>query len=243
MPEGGVLTISTASLRAMQPLAVGEGQLPPGDYVLLTVADTGQGMSEEVRKRVFEPFFTTKEPGKGTGLGLPIVYGLMVQAGGFLTVTSDPGKGTVMRLHFPITSGIPEPLVGPQDGPSLKGTETILVAEDDSRVQKLVKAVLERLGYSVRMCSSGAEALAVASQPQESLDLLITDVIMPGLSGADLAREIKAIRPGLKILFMSGYTNDLISRHSVLDEGLSFLAKPFSPEVLGRKVREVLDAR
>jgi two-component system cell cycle sensor histidine kinase/response regulator CckA len=211
--------------------------------VLLAVSDTGGGMTDEVRGRIFEPFFTTKEKGKGTGLGLSTVYGIVKQSGGNLSVYSELHKGTTFKVYLPqVVEIIAEPdekvlAVAPRGG-----TETILLVEDEEVVRGLARRILEQAGYSVIEASKGAEAVRLSEEHANGVDLLLTDVVMPEMSGKELADLLKGQRSDLKILFMSGYTDEAIVHHGVLDSTVEFVQKPFTPSALIKKVREVLDS-
>jgi CheY-like chemotaxis protein len=211
---------------------------------MLAVSDTGQGMGEEVKAHIFEPFFTTKEKGSGTGLGLAMTYGAVKQSGGSVEVYSEVGIGTTIKIYLP---RIEEEAVKPEKEDRLTdlpgGTETILLVEDEDSVRDLCAHVLGRLGYKMLQAPNGTEALAMAQGYLERIDLLLTDVVMPGMNGAELATQLVLQHPGMKVLFTSGYTDDAIVRHGVLDEGVSFIGKPHSPSSLARKVREVLDRK
>lgn len=235
MPAGGTLTFATAH-QTLRKESRDHPGVPPGEYATLTVADTGVGMDEATRQRIFEPFFTTKALGQGTGLGLSTVYGIVTQTGGYITVHSEPGRGTTFRLYFP---SVAEPAADPKPAPAQTrpgGTETILIVEDEAAVRRLVHRILSGAGYTVRVAENHSEALSVVEESAGAVDLLLTDVVMPGLSGPDLADELRGQQPGLKVLYMSGYTEKLS-----VAEGAPFIGKPFSTEGLTRKVREVLD--
>jgi PAS domain S-box-containing protein len=242
MPQGGDLTITTSNEVVDAPAAALQPGLQPGRYALLTVADTGCGMDAETKAHIFEPFFTTKEPGKGTGLGLATVYGIVTQSLGHIDVQSEPGRGTTFRVHWPQCD---EPAAAPdaaaETEAALGGTETVLLVEDEDAVRKLAARALEGYGYRVLVARDGREAEQVAQRDGRDLHLLLTDVVMPEISGLELARRLAPGRPEMKVLFMSGYTDDAIDRKGVLAPGADFLPKPFSPEVLARRVREALD--
>jgi two-component system cell cycle sensor histidine kinase/response regulator CckA len=242
MPDGGKLTISLSNVELDATYTQGHSVVAPGAYVLLSVSDTGTGMDDHIKAHVFEPFFTTKERGKGTGLGLATVYGIVKQSGGFIWVYSELGRGTTFKIYFPRVDEV-APSVAMSAAPqSLRGTETVLVAEDAGPVRAVTLQVLRRLGYTVLEAPDGQSALEIAAKHQGPLPLLITDVVMPEMSGRQLADRLKDQRPELKVLFVSGYTDDAITRHGILEPGIAFLQKPFTPESLARKVRDVLDS-
>jgi len=210
---------------------------------MLAVSDTGVGMSTDVQKRLFEPFFTTKGPGKGTGLGLATVYGIVKQSGGIIDVYSELGMGTTFRVYLPrVDEAVPTPHA--PDGPAVpgRGSETVLLVEDEPSLRDLAREVLETFGYGVVEAASPEAALERSRAHPGVIHLLVTDVVMPQMNGRQLAAVLREERPDMRVLYMSGYTDDAIVRHGVLDARASFLAKPFTPEGLGRKVREVLDA-
>jgi len=243
MPDGGALDIETLNVElgkddiaAIHPSGI------PGRYVLMTVTDTGQGMNETIRKHIFEPFFTTKGVGKGTGLGLSTVYGIMRQNGGWIEVWSEVGIGTAFKVYLPRIDAcaVEEEEMRLSVG---GGGETILVVEDQEAVRSFAKAALRQHGYQVIQASDGDKALSVVKLHSEQIHLLLTDVVMPGLNGRELSERLKELRPNVKVLFISGYTADVIANRGVLDPGIAFLHKPFSQEELARKVREVLDQK
>jgi len=210
---------------------------------MLAVSDTGDGMSAEVQARIFEPFFTTKEVGKGTGLGLSTVYGIVKQSGGYIWVYSEPGRGTAFKIYFPCVDQAAETL-GVEKRPSdaLRGTETVLLVEDDAQLRQLSSSVLAHCGYRMLVANGPEEGLAIAKSNHKDIRLLITDVVMPGMNGRQLAEQILRDSPNMKVLYISGYTNNAIVHYGVLDKGLWFLPKPFTLSALIGKVREVLDA-
>ncbi len=215
----------------------------PGSYALLTMADTGEGMDEATRRRIFEPFFTTKEVGKGTGLGLSMVYGIIKQHKGFITVSSEPGKGTVFSIYLPLAADAAPEAPAEKKAPAnaSRGEETVLLAEDDQAVRKLTKMVLENFGYRVVEAVDGEDAVKKFNEQSASIDLLVFDVIMPKKNGKDAYLDIKQVRPDIKVLFTSGYTADVIHQRGILDPDMVFVMKPSSPTMLLGKVREVLD--
>jgi two-component system, cell cycle sensor histidine kinase and response regulator CckA len=243
MPDGGRLLIETGAITLDEALATALPEVTPGRYAVLSVSDTGTGMAPEVAARAFEPFFTTKEPGEGTGLGLATVYGIVRQAGGHVTLYSEPGLGTMFRVYLPLITadaGDAEPLPPVRSMP--RGTETILLVEDEETVRNLAQLVLERCGYTVLSAANGREALRVAQGHARAIALLVTDVVMPLMAGRALAERMATIRPDMRVLYMSGYTDDAVLRHGVIQEGAAFLQKPFLPSALATRVREVLDA-
>jgi len=241
MPSGGHLTIATDMVVTERDAPAQPAPLSPGRYVRLTVVDTGMGMTPEVLRHAFEPFFTTKAPGKGTGLGLSTVYGIVTQSNGRLWVDSAPGRGTTFEIFFPQAG---EPAADPAlavTTPDARGSETALLVEDDAMVRRLAEATLERAGYRVLTAANGADALRLAAGRDGPIDLVITDVVMPGMPGPELARRLEAAHPGLRVLYMSGYADDTMARLGLSEERVSFLAKPFAPDELVRRVRDVLD--
>ena len=241
MPHGGRLTIETANVELDEAYARAHRPSLPGHYVMIAVTDTGMGMDRETQKHIFEPFFTTKEQGKGTGLGLATVYGIVKQSGGFIWVYSEPGVGSSFKIYFPSVLGPMESLPVDRIEPGqLGGSETVLVAEDEQSLRLLIKETLERHGYKVLVASDGKEALRVSSRYDGPIHLLIADVVMPQMGGRQLARRLTRARPEIRVLYISGYTDDAIVHHGILDPNTAFLQKPFSPDSLARKVRTVL---
>jgi PAS domain S-box-containing protein len=240
MPNGGRLAFEVADDAMKESDARNGATVVPGRYMRLTVTDTGEGMDDATRARVFEPFFTTKHKGKGTGLGLSTVYGIVKQSGGYIWVDSEPGKGATFRVYLPRVDEAVGPAVVRQPTSSLRGSETILVVEDEEAVRTLVRKVLERYGYRVLTAPTPKDATDIAASTTENISLLISDVVLPQMSGRALADRILPSKPGMRVLFMSGYTDDAIVHHGVLDEGTPFIHKPFTPQGLAHKVREVL---
>jgi nitrogen-specific signal transduction histidine kinase len=242
MSRGGKLTIETANVALDESYMREHGGVKSGRYVMLAVSDTGTGMDEETRSRIFEPFFTTKEMGKGTGLGLSTVYGIVKQSEGYIWVYSEAGQGTTFKVYLPrVDESADESQKMAALGSGDRGTETILLVEDEDGVRALVKQVLSRQGYTVIETRHGREALQECERHSGPIPLLLTDVVLPQMSGRELAERLKALRPDIKVLYMSGYTDDAILRHGVIDQETAFLQKPFTTSVLARKVREVLD--
>ncbi len=245
MPQGGRLTLKTANVTLDQAYVRQHLGATPGPYVLLAVSDTGVGMDAETRSHIFEPFFTTKGAGKGTGLGLSTVYGIVKQSGGTIWVESAPGRGTTFEIYLPLVeeataNGELHPALPP---PTPGGTETILVVEDEMSVRKLAAEFLGSNGYRVLEAQDGAEALQVCEEHRAPIHLLLTDVVMPGMSGRELAVRLVGARPEMKVIYVSGYTDDAIVQHGVREEGTVFLQKPFSLDALARTVREALDSK
>jgi len=242
MPTGGRLTIETSNMDLDRNYASIHPEAPVGSYVMLVVTDTGCGMDAQTRTRIFEPFFTTKEPGKGTGLGLATVYGIIKQSDGEIAVSSEPGKGTSFKIFLPASAIAPNAWPVPQARSATRGgSETILLAEDDETVRRMVSRALQACGYTVLEARHAAEALALSERYEQPIDLLVTDVVMPQMSGRVLAERLTLLRPQLKVLFISGYMDDAVVRHGLLAAEVHFLPKPFSLSVLVAKVRGVLD--
>jgi PAS domain S-box-containing protein len=241
MPNGGWLTLATGNVTLDEAYARTHAEVEPGPYVMLSVSDTGHGMTAEVQAHIFEPFFTTKEVGKGTGLGLATVYGIAKQSGGHITVYSEPGHGAVFKLYLPRVEEAPgtaEPARPTEI--TRRGSETVLLVEDDEPLRTLAREILSIQGYTVLDAVSPSEALRLADVHPGPIHLLLTDVVMPQMNGRQVADHLLAARPGLQVLFMSGYTDAAIVEHGVLEPGTHFLQKPFTPDGLSRKVREVL---
>lgn len=244
MPLGGRLTLETRNVELDENYARMRVDVRPGRYVLLAVSDSGCGMTDEVKARVFEPFFTTKEPGKGTGLGLPMVHGFVKQSGGHVEIYSEVNRGTTVKIYLPRFDALGQPTPsGTTEYRMPRGAETVLLAEDEDGVRGLTRLILETNGYTVLTAGDGSEALQIAREYPGSIHLLITDVVMPQMSGRQLADQMMKSHPGIKVLFVSGYTTEAVIRHGVLESGTAFLQKPYTPVTLARKVREVLDAQ
>jgi signal transduction histidine kinase/ActR/RegA family two-component response regulator len=243
MPMGGTLTLRTEEVELDDEYCVGHLNTVPGRYVMLSVADSGQGMTAEVQSHLFEPFFTTKEPGKGTGLGLPTVYGIVKQSQGNIWVYSEPGFGTTFKIYFPVAVAAeveaPSEALAPAATP--KNFATVLLVEDEEPVRRITRQILSRGGYRVMEADGAESARALCANHAGGIDLLLTDVIMPRTNGCQLADELTGLYPGMKVLFMSGYTDDIILHHGVLKNGAAFIEKPFSPKSLAAKVQDLLE--
>jgi PAS domain S-box-containing protein len=239
MPNGGSLSIGTANLHIDGDYSSNHYNVKPGDYVQLTVSDTGSGMDQETQKRIFEPFFTTKEVGKGTGLGLATVFGIVTQNNGFIKVYSEIGQGTVFKMYFPRLAeeafAAEEPIPMP-----MTGSGTILLVEDEEMLLDTTTYMLEEIGYTVIQAQSPEAAIAICEKKNQQIDLILTDVVMPGLNGREMVDRIKSIFPKIKVLFMSGYTADIIAQRGIVDEGMHFISKPIDMNKLNEKLKEIL---
>jgi CheY-like chemotaxis protein len=244
MPDGGLLTLETGNAQLDDSYSADHPGVTPGSYVMLAVSDTGEGMTPETHERIFEPFFTTKEMGRGTGLGLSTVYGIVKQSGGHIWTYTEVGHGTTFKIYLPRTEEAPDSDPSRRaSASSISGNESILLVEDDQTLRELANSILTSCGYSVLAARDAQEALQICEQRSSSIHLLLTDVIMPGISGRALAQVLLAKNANIKILYMSGYTENAIVHHGVLGPGTHFLQKPFTPSILAGKVREVLDYR
>jgi two-component system, cell cycle sensor histidine kinase and response regulator CckA len=241
MPRGGRLTINTQDVTVDDRHAQPRASFRPGRYIMLTVTDTGGGIPKEILPRIFEPFFTTKEHGKGTGLGLSMVYGIVKQSGGWIWIDSELGRGTTVKVYFPRDDSPVSTTDGPVSLASRRGTETVLVVEDEESVRKLTTHVLRRHGYQVIEAANAGEALLACEQHPTPIPLVITDIVMPGMSGPELAERLRMLHPEMKMLFTSGYTDAAVVEHGLSTQTMAFIQKPFSPAELARKVRDVLD--
>jgi len=244
MPDGGTVMIETRNATLDDAYAAQHVSVIPGDYVMLAVSDTGCGMDERTKSRIFEPFFTTKPAGRGTGLGLSTVYGIVKQTGGNIWLYSEPGKGTTFKVYLPAIAALPADIgkVAPAEA-APRGAGTVLVVEDDEQLRRLTHRALDAQGYTVLVADRGGTALDISRRHKGDIDLLLTDVIMPDTNGRKLAETIRAARPGLRVLYMSGYPDGAIASHGMLEPGVAYLAKPFTTEAITRKVREVLEER
>ncbi len=242
MPGGGDLTITTDNAELSDEHGERHLGAAPGTYVMLAVTDTGSGMTKDVQQRLFEPFYTTKGVGKGTGLGLATVHGIVKQSGGDVYVYSELGHGTTFKVYFPrLTTAEPVTITTEHRAITPSGSETVLLAEDDEAIRTLGARVLGTLGYNVLVARTGGEALRIVAEHKGQIDLIATDVVMPEMNGSQLVEKVLEARPGIRVLFMSGYTDDEVMRRGVIDGQTAFLQKPFTPDLLAHKVREVLD--
>ncbi len=241
MPEGGRLIIETAVTHLDENYSRTHLGVQPGDYVMIAVSDTGHGMDAETKRHIFEPFFTTKEQGRGTGLGLATVYGTVKQSGGDIWVYSEPGKGTTFKIYFPRVVEAPSADQPARNAAAKQGVETVLLVEDEKGVRELIAEMLRRQGYQVLRAADPLEALRISRQYNGTIHMLLTDVVMPQMSGKQLAEQLAPVRPDMKVLYLSGYTENTVVHHGVLEANVEFLAKPFSQQALAEKIRDILD--
>jgi CheY-like chemotaxis protein len=241
MPDGGTLTIETRTVHLDAVYAAEHPGTRPGPHAMLAVRDTGVGMDESIRRRIFEPFFTTKAQGKGTGLGLSMVYGIVKQSGGSIWFHSEAGHGSRFTIYLPHVGGVPAPRPAPPPAAGARGHETVLVVEDEPPLRELAARILTAAGYAVLQAANGPDALALLADRPGPVDLVFTDVVMPGMNGRELVARLSVLRPAMRVLYTSGYTEDAILRHGVLDDPRRFLSKPYTPSVLRRRIREALD--
>jgi two-component system, cell cycle sensor histidine kinase and response regulator CckA len=243
MPRGGRLIIETANIELTAAYATKHIGVEPGAFVVLAVSDNGHGMDAKTRERIFEPFFTTKEQGKGTGLGLSTVHGVINQSGGHILVYSEPGRGTAFKIYLPRVDA-PKPAFRRVPAPVdvRRGAETLLLVEDEEEVRGLASDVLVESGYTVLEAATAEEAVRICEEHEGPISLLLSDVVMPNVSGPQLAKRLVHLRPEIQVLYMSGHTDEAIVHHGVLEPGTAFIEKPFTPEGLTGKVRDVLDA-
>jgi nitrogen-specific signal transduction histidine kinase/CheY-like chemotaxis protein len=244
MPQGGKLMIETANTELDESYARMHVSVKPGSFVRLAVSDTGTGMNEETRDHLFEPFFTTKKEGKGTGLGLSMVYGIVKQSGGAIWVYSEPGKGAAFKIYLPRVFEEAQKVSEERiDEAPANGTETVLVVEDEEMIRQIISVTLTEYGYTALLAKDGEEAQAICASAQGPIHLLLSDVVLPGMSGRESAKRLVSKRPGMRVLYMSGYTANAIVHHGALEPGIAFIQKPFSPATLLRKMREILDSK
>jgi CheY-like chemotaxis protein len=242
MPNGGKLSIETANVDLDSSYAQSRAEVTPGRYVRLAISDTGCGMTDDVKARIFEPFFTTKGLGKGTGLGLATVYAIIKQSGGHIYVYSEPGHGTTFKLYLPCVEEHALPNKLSMSLPtSPNGDETILLVEDEDAVRALTRHALQSFGYTVLEASGGADVIEIFQHCALTIDIVVSDVVIPKISGRELIERLRQIRPDIRVLYFSGYTDDVVIRQGVLEAGVAFLQKPFTPKALAAKIREVLD--
>jgi CheY-like chemotaxis protein len=244
MPNGGRLTIETSNVLLGPDYVAGHPDIVPGEYVQLAVSDTGQGMDRETLSRLFEPFFTTKARGQGTGLGLAICYGIVRQAGGAIWVYSEPGRGSTFKVHLPKVRAAPElPRAAEVSAAPPRGRETILLVEDEAPIREIAARGLQAQGYTVLVAADGAEAARIGRERLREIDVIVTDLVLPLLGGREVVARLRQERPDLPVVYMSGYAPNTVADREMVDEHSSFLAKPFTPQTLGLRVRELLDRR
>jgi two-component system cell cycle sensor histidine kinase/response regulator CckA len=245
MPNGGTVAIKTSNQSIGAPSTLGTAIMPAGDYVVIEVADTGTGMSKDIQSKIFDPFFTTKPVGQGTGLGLATVYGIVKQSGGFITVDSEVGAGAAFKIYLPrqrVDASVPAEVVAPAAPRDVTGQDTILLVEDEEAVRSFAARALRMRGYNVLEASGGEEALEIVKSGEAEIHLLITDVVMPNMDGPTLVRHVKELKPGLAVIFMSGYAEEAFRRNDEKAEDIHFLPKPFGLKQLAAKVKDVLAA-
>jgi nitrogen-specific signal transduction histidine kinase len=240
MPEGGRLSIKTENVDVLRDAAVDGDTIPPGSYVALSISDTGHGMDKDTMSRIFEPFFTTKHTGKGTGLGLSTVYGIIKQSGGYISVQSEPGRGATFRIYMPELREVAEETGEDTPVRTGAGSETILLVEDEAALRTPMRRGLEKEGYTVIEAAGAREALEICETYDGEIHLMVTDLVMPGMDGLELGKRIAPLRPGTKVLYTSGYSEDVIDREGVM-EADDFLQKPYTPSALGQRIRQLLD--
>jgi CheY-like chemotaxis protein len=243
MPRGGSLQIETRNVMIDEAHAQLHPPLKPGPHIEMRVVDTGEGIPPDIRTRIFEPFFTTKGLGKGTGLGLSVVHGIVTQSGGSIDVTSESGQGTTFCVHLPVATDAPGLRRTSGDVAAVRGGETILLVEDEESIRRVAARALRGYGYVVLTADNGEEALEVLERHSAEVHIVVTDVVMPRMAGRELTEEVQRRRPGIKVLYISGYTDDAVVRHGIQQSEVAFLAKPYTPTVLVGKIREVLDRR
>jgi CheY-like chemotaxis protein len=244
MPAGGTFIVTAAQVHLNEAFMAAHGYGKPGPYALITVSDTGKGMDEATQKRIYEPFFTTKEVGKGTGLGLSVVYGIISQHEGYLNAYSEPGNGTIFRIYLPvIAAAASKETIAQKEEVPVWGIETVLIAEDDAALRKLSSTILKKYGYTVIEAVDGVDAVRKFMENKESIQLLLSDIVMPKMKGKEAYDEIQKIKPDMKVIFCSGYEPDIVQQKASIKSDAQMIYKPFSPLALLRKVREVLDEK
>ena len=242
MPDGGEITIETDELQIDQEYVDHHHELTPGEYVIMSIKDTGEGIDEDIIANIFDPFFTTKQHGKGTGLGLATVYGIIKQHDGYIYAYTQKGEGTTFKIYLPLCKETGEKRERtPTKKALFKGYETILIVDDNTAICQLIEETLKPLGYNCLQASSGKDALKLFHNYKRTIHLLLTDVVMPEMSGKELAEKLKQERPEIKVIFMSGYTGEIIAKHGILEEGIHYISKPIAPDILTKKIRSVLN--